>query len=83
MTNGNGPPGSTGRLLKSVDYGETWADAGLPGEPNSTPWCIAVHPAQPDLMYTCTNLGLLYKSQDGGETWTQLPRQFGDRVNRH
>ncbi len=78
MTNGNGPPGSTGRLLKSVDYGETWADARLPGEPNSTPWCIAVHPAQPELMYTCTNLGLLYKSQDGGEMWTQLPRQFGE-----
>ena len=61
-----------------VDHGETWSDARLPGEPNSTPWCIAVHPAQPELMYTCTNLGLLYKSQDGGETWTQLPRQFGE-----
>ena len=78
MTNGNGPPGSTGRLLKSQDYGETWADAGLPGEPNSTPWCIAVHPAAPDLVYTCTNLGLVYKSEDGGETWRQLKRQFGE-----
>jgi photosystem II stability/assembly factor-like uncharacterized protein len=78
MTNGNGPPGSTGRLLKSLDYGETWADAGLPGEPNSTPWCIAVHPATPDLVYTCTNLGLVYKSEDGGDTWTQLKRQFGE-----
>jgi hypothetical protein len=29
-------------------------------------------------MYTCTNLGLLYKSQDGGGTWAQLPRQFGE-----
>ncbi len=78
MTNGNGPPGSTGRLLKSQDYGETWVDAGLPGEPNSTPWCIAVHPAAPDLVYTCTNLGLVYKSEDGGETWRQLKRQFGE-----
>ena len=78
MTNGNGPPGSTGRLLKSDDYGETWADVGLPGETNSTPWCIAVHPAQPDLIYTCTNLGQLYRSEDGGNSWTQLQRQFGE-----
>jgi photosystem II stability/assembly factor-like uncharacterized protein len=78
MTNGDGPPGSTGRLLRSMDYGETWVDVGLPGEPNSTPWCIAVHPAQPDLVYTCTNLGLLYRSDDGGQSWTQLKRQFGE-----
>jgi photosystem II stability/assembly factor-like uncharacterized protein len=78
MTNGNGPPGSTGRLLKSTDYGETWSDARLPGEPNSTPWCIAVHPSQPDLMYTCTNLGLVYRTEDGGQSWTQLKRQFGE-----
>jgi len=78
MTNGNGPPGSTGRLLRSDDYGETWGDVGLPGEPNSTPWCVAVHPSQPDLMYTCTNLGMLYKSEDGGASWALLPRQFGE-----
>jgi photosystem II stability/assembly factor-like uncharacterized protein len=78
MTNGDGPPGSTGRLLKSDDYGETWADVGLPGETNSTPWCIAVHPTHPNLVYTCTNLGQVYESQDGGQTWTQLKRQFGE-----
>ena len=78
MTNGNGPPGSTGILLKSDDYGETWSDVGLPGETNSTPWCIAVHPSQPDLVYTCTNLGQLYKSEDGGASWKQLKRQFGE-----
>jgi len=36
LSNGNGPPGSTGRLLRSRDYGETWSDARLPGELNST-----------------------------------------------
>ena len=25
-----------------------------------------------------TNLGLVYKSEDGGETWRQLKRQFGE-----
>lgn len=78
MTNGDGPPGSTGRLLKSEDYGETWSDVHLPGEPNSTPWCIAVHPADPNLVFTCTNLGQLYRSEDGGDSWVQLKRQFGE-----
>ena len=36
LTNGNGPPGSTGRLLRSRDYGATFEDAGLPGTLNST-----------------------------------------------
>ncbi|MDQ6673674.1 MAG: hypothetical protein M3069_23515 [Chloroflexota bacterium] len=78
LTNGNGPPGTTGRLLRSEDYGETWADAGLPGEVNSTPWCIAVHPTEPKLVFVATNLGQLYRSQDGGGTWTKLKREFGE-----
>jgi photosystem II stability/assembly factor-like uncharacterized protein len=78
LTNGNGPPGSTGRLLRSSDYGETWSDAGLPGDVNSTPWCIAVHPAEPNLVFVATNLGQLYRSTDGGESWTKLKRELGE-----
>ena len=72
LTNGDGPPGSTGRLLRSDDYGETWKDAGLPGVLNSTPWCVAVHPAQPDLVFVVTNLGQLFRSEDGGATLDQV-----------
>jgi len=78
LSNGNGPPGSTGRLLRSQDYGETWSDAHLPGELNSTLWCIAVHPLEPDLVFACTNYGQLYLSEDGGETWAKLKREFGE-----
>ena len=78
LTNGNGPPGTTGRLLRSRDYGETWSDAGLPEQLNSTPWCIAVHPSEPDLIFVATNLGEMYRSEDGGEAWTKLPREFGE-----
>lgn len=78
LTNGNGPPGSTGRLLRSRDYGRTWSDVGLPGELNSTPWCVATHPANPDLIFTVTNLGQLFRSTDGGESWTKLKREFGE-----
>lgn len=78
LTNGNGPPGSTGRLLRSRDGGQSWQNAGLPGSLNSTPWCIATHPADPMLIFTVTNLGQLFRSQDGGESWQRLEREFGE-----
>lgn len=78
VANGNGPPGSTGRLLRSRDGGTTWEDAGLPGALNSTPWCIATNEADPDLIFICTNLGQMFRSTDGGETWIKLEREFGE-----
>jgi photosystem II stability/assembly factor-like uncharacterized protein len=78
LTNGNGPPGSTGRLLRSRDAGRSWEDARLPGPLNSTPWCVAMHPSDPELMFACTNLGQVFRSADGGERWTRLEREFGE-----
>jgi len=78
LTNGNGPPGSTGRLLRSRDYGATFEDAGLPGTLNSTPWTVATHPSDPKLIFVCSNLGQSFRSTDGGESWTKLAREFGE-----
>jgi len=78
LTNGNGPPGSTGKLLRSTDAGRTWVDAKLPGELNSTPWCIATHSEDPRLVFVCTNFGQLFRSLDGGNTWQKLKREFGE-----
>ncbi len=68
LTNGNGPPGNDGFLLRSRDYGRTWQDAKLPGPLESTVWCIATNAADPMLIFVCTNLGELFRSTDGGET---------------
>jgi photosystem II stability/assembly factor-like uncharacterized protein len=78
LTNGNGPPGNDGFLLRSRDYGATWQNARLPGTLESTVWCVAVHPADPMLIFVCTNLGQLFRSIDGGETWAILPHVFGE-----
>ena len=78
LGNGNTVPGSTGRLLRSRDYGETWGDAGLPGELFSTPWCIATNPSNYKLIFASTCLGQYFRSDDGGETWIKLPRQLGE-----
>jgi len=78
LTNGNGPPGSTGRLLRSHDAGHHWDEVVLPGTLNSTVWCVAMHPADPHLLFTCTNLGQVFRSTDRGENWTRLPREFGE-----
>jgi photosystem II stability/assembly factor-like uncharacterized protein len=78
LTNGNGPPGSTGQLLRSQDYGDTWQPMQLPGTLNSTPWCISTNPHDPMLILMCTNLGQLFRSMDGGDNWVRLPHEFGE-----
>lgn len=78
LCNGNGPPGDDGRLLVSRDYGESWQDAGLPGPLNSTPWAVAVDPADPDLVFCASNLGQAFRSTDGGTRWQRLGRDFGE-----
>ena len=78
MTNGDGPPGSTGRLLASDDGGDHWRVIELPGPLNSTPWCIAADPADPSLLFLCTNLGQLFRSDDGACTWQRLPHELGE-----
>ena len=78
MTNGNGPPGNDGFLLRSRDFGKTWEDARLPGPLESTVWCVATNAADPMLIFVCTNLGELFRSTDGGETWKRMPHLFGE-----
>ncbi len=83
LTNGNGPPGNDGFLLRSRDYGKTWENAKLPDPIESTVWCVATNAADPMLIFVCTNLGELFRSTDGGESWTRLPHLFGELRSLH
>jgi photosystem II stability/assembly factor-like uncharacterized protein len=78
LCNGNGPPGNTGKLLRSIDYGYTWEDVEIPYVFNSTPWCIATHESNPELVFICTNLGQVFRSHNQGKTWEKLPHEFGE-----
>ena len=78
MTNGDGPPGSHGRLYRSRDSGAHWEDAKLPGEVESSCYFLAVNAADPKLVFAAATLGQIYRSTDGGETWTALKRRLGE-----
>ena len=77
-TNGNGAPGSEGRLYRSRDFGATWEDAGLPGQVQSSLYFLAYDRDDPMLLFASTSLGQFYRSLDGGETWSELPRRLGE-----
>jgi photosystem II stability/assembly factor-like uncharacterized protein len=83
VTNGDGPPGSWGRLFRSRDYGLTWHELDLPGERNSTLWTISVHPFDSELIFVCSNLGQIFRSVDGGDTWVKLKRELGEIRSAH
>jgi hypothetical protein len=78
MTNGDGPPGSWGRLYRSADLGGKWQQVALPGNVDSSMWSIAVNPTDPKLMFASAALGQIYRSTDGGESWTALKRRLGE-----
>jgi photosystem II stability/assembly factor-like uncharacterized protein len=78
MTNGNGPPGTAGKLFRSRNHGQDWEDAGLPGSVESSVYFLAVNPADPQLIFAAATLGQLWRSTDGGESWTALKRRLGE-----
>ena len=78
MTNGNGAPGTSGRLYRSVNSATSWQDVHLPGQIESSVYFLTAHPADPSLIFAATALGQLYRSTDGGEKWTSLRQRLGE-----
>jgi photosystem II stability/assembly factor-like uncharacterized protein len=76
VATGNGAAGDQGAIQRSRDGGRTWQDSPLPIEPNSPIWAFATHPAEPRRIVACSHYGELYATDDAGDSWKKLPREF-------
>jgi photosystem II stability/assembly factor-like uncharacterized protein len=70
--------GETGTVVRSNDGGQTWQSLPLPGRPNATMWGLATHPADASRIVAWTLFGEVYVSEDVGESWRKISREFGE-----
>ena len=78
LTIGDSTPGRTGAIMRSKDTGKTWKSLPLPVEPNTAMWVVGSHHADPQVMYAGSRYGYLYSSEDGGESWEKMWREFSE-----
>lgn len=76
VATGDSAIGSTGAIQRSRDGGRSWQALNLPDEPNSPIWAFATNPADPRLILACSHYGEVYLTDDAGDSWRKLPREF-------
>ena len=76
VATGDGAVGCAGAIQRSTDGGNRWEMLNLPVEPNSPIWSFATHPANPERIVACSHYGELYASENAGDSWAKLPREF-------
>ena len=71
---------SDGSLYRSDDLGQSWRriDHGIKAE--STMMAVALHPRDPDQIYSVARLGQVFGTRDGGTSWKEwrLPPEVKD-----
>ena len=78
VTLGDSTPGRIGTVMRSTDAGATWQSLGLPVQPNSAMWTVSIPASAPDTVFAASRYGYLYRSDDGGDSWRKLWREFGE-----
>jgi photosystem II stability/assembly factor-like uncharacterized protein len=78
VTLGDSTPGRIGTVMRSRDAGATWQSVSLPVQPNSAIWTVSIPASSPDTLFAASRYGYLYRSDDGGESWRKLWREFGE-----
>jgi photosystem II stability/assembly factor-like uncharacterized protein len=82
---------TNGGVWKTTDFGNTWNPI-FDGQPTGSIGCIAVAPSDPKIIYVGSGEGLqrpdlsvgdgIYKSTDGGKSWTHLGLRDGQQIAR-
>jgi photosystem II stability/assembly factor-like uncharacterized protein len=78
VTVGDATPGRIGTIMRSRDAGATWTSLDLPVQPNSAMWVVSIPPTAPDTVFAASRYGYLYRSDDGGDSWRKLWREFSE-----
>ena len=78
VTLGDSTPGRIGTVMRSKDAGATWQSLALPVQPNSAMWTVSIPASAPDTVFAASRYGYLYRSDDGGDSWRKLWREFGE-----
>jgi len=78
-----------GGVWKTDDYGRTWTPI-FDDQPTGSIGALAIAPSNPDVIYVGSGEGLqrpdlstgdgIYKSTDGGKTWTHLGLRAGQQI---
>src|SRR3954463_2542726 len=76
VATGDGAAGTTGAIQRSSDGGKNWQALDLPAVPNSPIWAFATHAGDPGRIVACSHYGELYVSENAGDSWAKLPREF-------
>ena len=78
VTIGDTTPGRNGTVMRSTDTGKTWQNLSLPVQPNKAMWVVNAQPFNPQVIFAGSRYGYLYRSDDGGESWSKLWREFSE-----
>jgi photosystem II stability/assembly factor-like uncharacterized protein len=75
---GDFTPGTSGALAETEDFGKSWKLLPLPVEPNSTMWTFGINADDPGIVFAASRYGYLYRSDDGGASWSKLRRELSE-----
>ena len=78
VTIGDSTPGRIGAIMRSQDTGRTWDSLPLPVQPNAAMWVVNVQNSDPEVVFAGSRYGYLYRSDNGGDSWRKLWREFSE-----
>ena len=67
-----------GTVQRTRDGGRSWESVSLPVCPKSVVYGLGTHPARPDVVVAASLYGYVYVTEDAGDSWRKLDKEFGE-----